>query len=78
MARGNKRHDRTPTMHGAVVMYHLLKGRRWKTAQWAQSLGLTNQGAIRIFNLLESEHDFCVAQDEDRRWTLWENGEPVR
>ena len=76
MAR-RKQHDRTPTMHGAVVMYWLKKGRRWTTAQWAHSLGLTNQGMLRIFNVLESEHDYVVTQNECRQWILLEDGEPV-
>lgn len=58
-------------------MYWLTKGRKWTTAQWARHLGLTNQGMLRIFNVLESEHDYVVTQNEDRQWVLLENGEPV-
>lgn len=65
-------------MHGAVVMYWLKKGRRWTTSQWAAWLGLTNQGMLRIFNVLESEHEFVIRQDERTRcWVLLEDGEPV-
>ncbi len=78
MARRKRvHHDRTPTMHGAIIMYWLKKGRKWTTSEWAKWLGLTNQGALRIFNVLESEHDYVIVQDEHRRWVLLENGEPI-
>lgn len=75
--RKRKLHDRPPTLHGAVVLYYLQKGRRWTTSQWSKWLNLTPQGTLRIFNVLSSEHEFAVYQDEDRRWVLLEDGEPV-
>lgn len=78
MARNrNKIHDRTPTQHGAVVLYYLMKGRRWTTAQWSTWLGLSKQGVSRIFDNLSGEHDFAVAQNEFRQWAIFEDGEDV-
>jgi hypothetical protein len=76
-AMARRIHDRTPTMHGSVVMYRILRGCKWTTSQWARYLGLTNQGMLRIFNVLESEHEYVITQNEDKQWVLLENGEPV-
>lgn len=77
MAKRRVVHDRPPTLHGAIVMHYLMRGRRWTTSEWARWLGLSNQGMLRILNLLESEHEYAVTQDEDHRWVLLGNGEPV-
>lgn len=71
------RHERPPTLHGAYIMHWLMRGRRWTTSQWAKHLGLTPQGMLRILNLMESEHEYVVTQDEDRRWVLLHHGEPI-
>lgn len=78
MAKCRVVHDRPPTLHGAIVMYWLMRGRKFTTSEWARALGLTNQGMLRIMNLLESDHDFAVTQDEERRWVLLNNGEPIK
>lgn len=70
--------DRTPTQHGALIIHYMMLGRRWTTAEWAKYLGVSHQGALRIMNILESEHEFALGQDEKRRWTLYEGGEPVQ
>lgn len=76
--RKRKRHDRTPTQHGALVMCWLKDGKRLTTTQLASRLGLSPQGALRIMRILEAEREFAVYQDElSREWLLLENGEPV-
>jgi len=74
--RRTKFHDRTPTMHGGLVIYWTMLKRRWTTAEWAEYLGLTTQGAARILNNLAAEHDFSFAPDQEGRWTIYINGEP--
>ena len=69
-------HDRTPTMHGGLVIYWTMLRSRKTTSQWAEYLGLTYQGAARILENLASEHDFSFAPDHEGRWTIYVNGEP--